>query len=59
MIDPYAPDPFSLVSWRANRLPNDPARMIWLMCAVLDLVYGWPFLEVLEAYVACEPRVLN
>ena len=54
-----APDPFALAAWRANRLPTDPQRMIWLMCSVLDLVYGWPFLEVLEVSVVYERGIVN
>ena len=59
MIDLDAPDPFALAAWRANRIPTNPAPMIWLMCAILDRVYGWPFLEVLEEYVPWGPRVFN
>jgi len=51
MIDPNASDPFALASWRTNLLPTqDRAKLLWLMCSVLNVVYGWPFLEVLEAY---------
>lgn len=59
MIDLTAPDPFDLASWRANRLPADPARIIWLMCAVLDLVYGWPCLGALDDCVPQAPRMRN
>ena len=59
MVDLFAPDPFALSSWRTNRLPADPARIIWLMCAVLDLVYGCPFLEALEDSLPRERRIVN
>lgn len=59
MVDLFAPDPFALISWRTNLLPADPARTIWLMCAMLDVVYGWPFLEVLEDYPLWGPRLMN
>lgn len=59
MIDLDAPDPFALASWRTNRLPTDPERTMWLMCSILDLVYGWPFLEVLEVSIVYDERILN
>ncbi|MEP6865519.1 MAG: hypothetical protein ABJE66_33170 [Deltaproteobacteria bacterium] len=59
MIDLGAPDPFSLASWRANRMPTNPTRMVWLMCSILDLVYGWPFLEVLEVSIEYDERIVN
>jgi len=59
MVDLYSPDPFALVSWRMNLLPLDPARRIWLMCAVLDLVYGWACLEALEDCHPWGPRLVN
>jgi len=46
MIDLEAPDPFSLASWTANRLPTDDQTRWWTMCSVLSLIYGKPFLEV-------------
>jgi len=59
MIDLDAPDPFALSAWTANRLPTDSERMIWLMCALLDLVYGWPALEMLEVSIDHGDRILN
>jgi hypothetical protein len=44
-----APDPFALEFWRANRLPSDPAKHVWLLCALLSNRYGWPFLTLLES----------
>ncbi len=51
MIDLDAPDPFALAAWRANRMPNDPAKLVWLMCSFLHVVYGWPVLEIGEHYL--------
>jgi len=59
MIDLDAPDPFALASWRENRMPTNPARIVWLMCSILDLVYGWSFLEVLEVSIVYDERNVN
>jgi len=59
MINLDAPDPFALASWSANRLPTDPARMTWLMCAILNLLYGSFALETVEVSSKQHARVLN
>lgn len=55
MIDISRPDPFELASWRANLLPSrEPVKLAWLLCSVLNLVYGWPFLEILDGQASDE-----